>query len=46
MADAERARLPGVRVAEKEFEKTEEAENNKADKLLRESERKAKNKKK
>jgi general secretion pathway protein D len=46
MADAERARLPGVRVAEKEFEKTEEAENNKADKLLRDAERKAKNKKK
>ena len=41
MADAERARLPGVRVAEKEFERTEEAENNKADKVLRDAESKA-----
>jgi general secretion pathway protein D len=46
MADAERARLPGVRVAEKEFERTEEAENNKADKLLRDAEKKASKKKK
>ncbi len=46
MADAERARLPGVRVAEKEFERTEEAENNKADKSLRDAETKANKKKK
>jgi len=46
MADAERARLPGVRVAEKEFERTEDAENNKADKLLRDAEKKASKKKK
>jgi hypothetical protein len=32
MADEERARLPGVRVAEQEFEQTEREENRKADK--------------
>ena len=41
MADTERARLPGVRVAEKEFERNEQAENNKADKALRDAEKKA-----
>ncbi|MFM7102149.1 MAG: type II secretion system protein GspD, partial [Verrucomicrobiota bacterium] len=38
VADAERDRLPGVRVAEKEFEYTERKENQKADRLLKDAE--------
>jgi general secretion pathway protein D len=34
VADLERQRLPGVRVAEKEFEQTEEAERRKADRMM------------
>jgi len=40
MADAERDRLPGVRVAEQEFEATERNENLKADKLIKKSNKK------
>lgn len=39
VADAERDRLPGVRVAEKEFEYNERKENQKADRLLKDAEK-------
>jgi len=42
MADEERARLPGVRVAEQEFEQTEREENRKADKQNEAAKKKAK----
>ena len=44
MADEERARLPGVRVAEQEFEENERAENRKADKRNEDARKKSKNK--
>jgi len=44
MADEERARLPGVRVAEQEFEENERAENRKADKRNENARKKSKNK--
>lgn len=44
MADEERARLPGVRVAEQEFEENERAENRKADKRNDDAKKKSKNK--
>lgn len=46
MADEERARLPGVRVAEKEFEETERLENLKADKQNEAAEKRRKKSKK
>jgi len=40
MADMERGRLPGVRVAEREFEQSEQLENEKADRKMKDSEKK------
>jgi len=40
MADVERGRLPGVRVAEHEFEQAERVENEKADRKMKASEKK------
>jgi general secretion pathway protein D len=40
MADLERERLPGVRVAEREFEQAEQVENEKADRKMKDSEKK------